>query len=37
MRKSIRKLKNTWREIIMKKQPFKIYEMPQKQGLEGNS
>ena len=31
------KLKNTLRQMIMKTQPFKIYEMPQKQCLEGSS
>ena len=30
MRKSKRKFKNTTRQMIMKIQPFKIYEMPQK-------
>ena len=29
--------KNTLRQMIMKKQPFKIYGMPQKQCLEGSS
>ena len=37
MRKSKEKLKNSMRQMIMKTQPFKIYEMPQKQCLEGNS
>ena len=30
MRKSKGKLKNTWRQMIMKTQPFKIYGMLQK-------
>ena len=35
MRKSKGKLKNTSRQMIMKTQSFKIYEMPQMQFLRG--
>ena len=29
-----KEIKNTYRQVIMKTKPFKIYGMPQKQGLE---
>ena len=37
MRKSRKKLKNTWRQMIMKTQPLKISGTLQKQCSEGNS
>ena len=37
MKKSEGKFKNMLRQMIMKTQTFKIYEMPPKQFLEGSS
>ena len=32
-----KEIKNTWRQMAMKTQPYKIYETQQKQLLEGSS
>ena len=37
IKRELKKKKTTSRQMTMKTQPFKIYRMPQKQFLDGNS